>query len=29
MVMLIDKNKIKDIWDKDEEAVMDMLRKHI
>jgi hypothetical protein len=27
--MLIDKNKIKDIWDKDEEAVMAMLRKHI
>jgi hypothetical protein len=27
--MLIDKNKIKDIWDKDEEAVMEMLRKHL
>jgi hypothetical protein len=27
--MLIDKNKIKDIWDKDEEAVMAMLRKHL
>lgn len=27
--MLVDSNKVKDIWDKDEEAVMDMLRKHI
>lgn len=27
--MLVDSNKIKDIWDKDEEAVMNMLRKHI
>jgi hypothetical protein len=26
--MLVDKNKIKDIWDKDEESVMYMLRKH-
>jgi hypothetical protein len=27
--MLVDSNKVKDIWDKDEEAVMAMLRKHI
>jgi hypothetical protein len=27
--MLVDSNKIKDIWDKDEEAVMSMLKKHI
>jgi len=27
--MLVDKNKVKDIWDKDEQAVMAMLRKHI
>jgi hypothetical protein len=27
--MLVDTNKVKDIWDKDEEAVMAMLRKHI
>jgi hypothetical protein len=27
--MLVDSNKVKDIWDKDEEAVMNMLRKHI
>lgn len=27
--MLVDSNKVKDIWDKDEEAVMDMLRKHL
>jgi hypothetical protein len=27
--MLVDSNKVKDIWDKDEEAVMSMLRKHI
>jgi hypothetical protein len=26
--MLVDKNKVKDIWDKDEESVMYMLRKH-
>jgi len=27
--MLVDSNKVKDIWDKDEEEVMAMLRKHI
>jgi hypothetical protein len=27
--MLVDKNKVKDIWDKDEEAVISMLRKHL
>lgn len=27
--MLVDKNKVKDIWNKDEEAVMSMLKKHI
>lgn len=27
--MLVDKNKIKDIWDKDEKDVLDMLRKHL
>jgi len=27
--MLVDKNKIKDIWDKEEKDVLDMLRKHL
>ena len=27
--MLVDKNKVKDIWNKDEEEAMSMLKKHI